>query len=182
MYIGLIGALIATRCGAATSADGTSLQRIYGTAFPKMSQLREWEKSQAKAKLRDHRILGKAQKLFMFHPSSPGSAFLLPHGTRIFNTMLQFLRNEYTKRGYEEVISPLLFKSNLWQTSGHLENYKEDMFFVKEGENCEEKEKDDGMGLKPMNCPAHCLIYKESKAHSYRDLPVRYADFTALHR
>ena len=101
---------------------------------------------------------------------------MLPHGTRVFNRLSNFIRDEYRRRGYEEVITPLIYKTQLWNTSGHLENYRDDMFMI------ESEDENEVFGLKPMNCPGHCLIFKESKVHSYRDLPVRMADFSALHR
>lgn len=109
----------------------------------------------------------------MFHPLSPGSAFFLPHGVRIYNKLLSLLQQEYTRRGYHEVITPNLYNMNLWERSGHAAHYKENMFLFEQHKET--------FGLKPMNCPGHCLIYA-SKTRSYRDLPLRLADFGALHR
>lgn len=122
---------------------------------------------------RDHRKIGREQELFFFHELSPGSCFFLPHGARIYNTLMDFIKQEYRKRGYTEVMSPNMFNVKLWQTSGHWENYKEDMFMF-------EVEKET-FGLKPMNCPGHCLMF-DVRERSYRELPLRFADFGVLHR
>ncbi|KAF1321098.1 Threonine-trna ligase, partial [Globisporangium splendens] len=208
-HTGLLSSFAITRCGASHWEDRELLQRVYGISFPNNTLLKEWQHLQEEAKKRDHRLIGKAQQLFMFHPLSPGSSFFLPHGTRIFNTLANFIREEYRKRGYDEVITPLIFKKDLWATSGHLKNYHEDMFMVTQGiadtsngavTHCHEhvhSETDadgahdhhhdsepeyDQFGLKPMNCPGHCILFREARKYSYRELPVRLADFSALHR
>lgn len=119
----------------ATVADSVNvaLQRVYGVAFPTADQLQEWERKQEEARRRDHRVVGRAQKLFMFHDASPGSCFFLPHGQRILNRLYDFMRDEYWKRGYQEVSTPLLYRPELWRTSGHLANYGENMFAVTPG-------------------------------------------------
>jgi threonyl-tRNA synthetase len=150
-----------------------SLQRIYGVSFPDKKQLDEHKKYLEEAAKRDHRKIGKEQDLFFFHELSPGSCFFLPHGTRIYNTLQAFLRDEYWKRGYEEVITPNMYNSKLWETSGHWQHYKDDMFTFEI-----EKEK---FALKPMNCPGHCLLFKH-RERSYREMPWRVADFGVLHR
>lgn len=150
-----------------------SLQRIYGISFPDGKQMTEYKKFLEEAAKRDHRRIGKDQELFFFHELSPGSAFWLPHGTRIYNTLVEFMRAEYRKRNYQEVISPNMYNSKLWQTSGHWDKYSENMFKLSV-----EKEE---FGLKPMNCPGHCLIFA-SRDRSYRELPIRMADFGVLHR
>lgn len=122
---------------------------------------------------RDHRKIGKEQELFFFHEMSPGSCFFLPHGTRIYNTLMEFLREEYWTRGYEEVMTPNMYNAKLWETSGHWQNYKDNMFTFDV-----EKEK---FGLKPMNCPGHCLLFAH-RERSYRELPWKVADFGVLHR
>jgi len=127
----------------------------------------------------DHRYIGKAQSLFMTHPYSPGSVFMLPHGTRIVHKLQEFLRSEYIKFGYQEVITPLIYKKGLWETSGHWQNYMDDMYMVQGGQK--ENDEEGLFGLKPMNCPGHCLIF-DSTPKSYRDLPIRLADFSPLHR
>ncbi|KAJ4295922.1 threonyl-tRNA synthetase [Collariella sp. IMI 366227] len=133
----------------------------------------------------DHRELGLQQELFMTSIYSPGSPILLPNGARIFNRLLDFLRKQYVRYGFQEVITPTIYKKALWAKSGHLENYADDMYTVtgtspsraEASEVGEEAE----YGLKPMNCPGHCLIFA-SQSRSYRDLPIRYADFSPLHR
>lgn len=146
----------------------------------------------------DHRKLGLQQELFITSIYSPGSPIFLPNGARIFNRLVDFLRKQYVRYGFEEVITPTIYKKSLWAKSGHLENYADDMYAVRGNtepppanhdgccgssqENLKPDEEEEGIyGLKPMNCPGHCLIFA-SKRHSYRDLPVRYADFSPLHR
>lgn len=154
-------------------ANNDSLQRIYGISFPDKKLMDAHLKFLAEASMRDHRKIGREQELFLFHEMSPGSCFWLPHGTRIYNKLIDLLRGEYTKRGYEEVITPNMYNSKLWETSGHWGNYKDNMFTF-------EVEKDT-FGLKPMNCPGHCLMFK-SRERSYRELPWRVADFGVIHR
>ncbi|KAI1097830.1 threonyl-tRNA synthetase [Jackrogersella minutella] len=155
------------------SQDNDSLQRIYGVSFPDKKKMAEHKKFLEEAAKRDHRKLGREQELFMFHELSPGSAFFLPHGTRIYNTLLVYLRDQYHKRDYQEVITPNIYNSELWKISGHWEYYQEDMFVMDL-----EKEK---WGLKPMNCPAHFLMFGHSPK-VYSQLPLRLADFGVLHR
>ncbi|KAG3116506.1 putative threonine--tRNA ligase 1, cytoplasmic [Phytophthora idaei] len=193
-HTGMLSSFEITRCGASHWEGKELLQRVYAISFPNNAQLKEWRHLQEEAKKRDHRLIGRAQQLFMFHPLSPGSSFFLPHGTRVFNTLADFIRGEYRRRGYDEVITPLIFKKELWETSGHLKNYHDDMFMVSQGiapdDACEGHDHDhahgeeeyDQFGLKPMNCPGHCLVFREAKKYSYRELPVRLADFSALHR
>ncbi|KAK4229122.1 mitochondrial putative threonine--tRNA ligase [Podospora fimiseda] len=133
----------------------------------------------------DHRDLGTQQELFTTSFYSPGSAIFLPNGARIFNRLVDFLRKQYVRHGFQEVITPTIYKKALWAKSGHLENYAEDMYTVtstspSRAEVTEAGEEDE-YGLKPMNCPGHCLIFA-SQLRSYRDLPIRYADFSPLHR
>jgi len=154
-------------------ASNDSLQRIYGVSFPDKKQLEEHKRLLEEAAKRDHRKIGKEQELFFFHELSPGSCFFLPHGARIYNTLVDYLRQEYWKRGYEEVITPNMYNAKLWETSGHWQNYKENMFTF-------EVEKDK-YGLKPMNCPGHCLLFGH-RERSYRELPWRVADFGVIHR
>jgi threonyl-tRNA synthetase len=149
------------------------LQRVYGIAFPDKSQLKQWLEFQEQAKQRDHRNLGTKQELFFFHNLSPGSAFWMPHGARIYNRLMDFIKEQYWIRGYEEVISPNIFNLKLWETSGHAAHYKDSMFvFDVEGQE---------WGMKPMNCPGHCLMFAH-RLRSYRELPLRIADFGVLHR
>lgn len=110
----------------------------------------------------------------------------MPHGAHIFNKLQSFIRAQYVKYGYEEVITPTIYKKSLWETSGHWDIYKEDMFEVTGRGQSEVRDEDvekEEYGLKPMNCPGHCLLFKhKSGSMSLRDLPVRYADFAPLHR
>ncbi|GLT50300.1 hypothetical protein SLA2020_237930 [Shorea laevis] len=150
-----------------------SLQRVYGISYPDQKRLKEYLKQLEEAKKYDHRLLGTKQELFFCHPLSPGSWFFLPHGTRIYNKLMEFIRNQYWERGYQEVKSPNMYNMNLWETSGHAANYRENMFLF-------EIEKQE-FGLKPMNCPGHCLMFQH-RVRSYRELPLRLADFGVLHR
>ncbi|XP_058785445.1 threonine--tRNA ligase, mitochondrial 1-like [Vicia villosa] len=125
------------------------------------------------AKEYDHRILGAKHELIVHHDWSPGSWFFLPRGARIYSKLLDFIRDQYRDRGYQEVISPNVFNKDLWVQSSHAECYKKDMFVL-------EIDKQE-FGLKPMNCPGHCLMYKH-KVRSYRELPLRFAEFGVLHR
>lgn len=154
-------------------ANNESLQRLYGISFPDKKLMDEHLKFLKEASERDHRKIGREQELFYFNEMSPGSAFWLPHGTRIYNTLVDMMRSEYRQRGYEEVITPNMYNTKLWETSGHWENYKENMFAF-------EVEKET-FGLKPMNCPGHCILFK-SRERSYRELPWRVADFGVIHR
>lgn len=154
-------------------ANNDSLQRVYGISFPDKKLMDEHLKFLKEASERDHRKIGKEQDLFFFNEMSPGAAFWLPHGTRIYNTLVDTMRSEYRQRGYEEVITPNMYNTKLWEQSGHWGNYKENMFaFDVEKET---------FGLKPMNCPGHCILFK-SRERSYRELPWRVADFGVLHR
>lgn len=154
-------------------AANDSLQRVYGISFPDKKLMTAHLEFLKEAAERDHRKIGKEQDLFLFNEMSPGLAFWLPHGTRIYNTLVDFMRSEYHKRGYEEVITPNMYNSKLWEVSGHWQNYKDDMFtFDVEKET---------FGLKPMNCPGHCVMFK-SRERSYRELPWRVADFGVIHR
>lgn len=150
-----------------------SLQRVYGISFETKKQLDEHIKIKKELEENDHRHIIEQQQLVHFNPLTPGCPFQLKHGTRIFNTLIDFMRNQYKYRGFTEVNTPNLFKNELWKVSGHYFKYKDDMFFVKSD--------DDDYGMKPMNCPSHCLIFR-STLRSYRDLPLRLADFGVLHR
>jgi threonyl-tRNA synthetase len=134
----------------------------------------------------DHRQLGIQQALFTTSIYSPGSPLFLPSGARIFNKLVAFLRTHYTYFGFDEVITPTIYKKSLWEKSGHWDNYAEDMFSATGRGASGTKERrqigeDEDYGLKPMNCPGHCLLYA-SKPRSFRELPIRYADFSPLHR
>ncbi|KAK0173722.1 hypothetical protein PV328_006875 [Microctonus aethiopoides] len=155
------------------NSNAESLQRVYGISFPQTKQLVEWETLQAEAAKRDHRKIGRDQELFFFHEFSPGSCFFQPRGAHIYNTLIELIRTEYKKRGYQEVITPNIFNSKLWQTSGHWEHYADNMYtFIDEKQT---------FALKPMNCPGHCMIFNV-RNRSWRELPLRMADFGVLHR
>ncbi|XP_050991639.1 threonine--tRNA ligase 1, cytoplasmic isoform X2 [Labeo rohita] len=154
-------------------SDMETLQRIYGISFPDSKMLKEWERFQEEAKNRDHRKIGKDQELFFFHDLSPGSCFFLPRGAYIYNTLTEFIREEYNRRGFQEVASPNIYNSKLWETSGHWQHYSENMFSF--------PVEQDVFALKPMNCPGHCLMFGH-RPRSWRELPLRLADFGVLHR
>lgn len=149
------------------------LQRVYATAFGDKKELEQHLLNLEEAKKRDHRKLGRELGLFMFHEWAPGSPFFTPKGTIIYTELQNLMRDMYRKYGYQEVITPQIFNSDLFKTSGHLANYKDDMYFVDVDKQT--------FGLKPMNCPSHCLLFGSTK-HSYRELPYRVADFGRLHR
>ncbi len=154
--------------------NGPMLQRIYGTVFPSKEELDAHLRMLEEAKKRDHRELGQKLDLFSFHDFSPGSPIFHPNGTIVYNQMINFIRELYIKYGYHEVMTPQIFDSKLYAQSGHLANFSDDMFNIPH-------EKDHFSCLKPMNCPGHCL-YFASKLFSYRELPMRLAEFTKLHR
>nr|XP_055065440.1 threonine--tRNA ligase 2, cytoplasmic-like isoform X1 [Misgurnus anguillicaudatus] len=155
------------------STEASGIMRMIGVAFPGERERDEWEREQEEAKKRDHRRIGKTQELFFFHDVSPGSCFFMPKGAHIYNTLTDFIKSEYRRRGFSEVVTPTLYSTSLWERSGHWEHYSENMFTV----TCEPHT----FALKPMNCPAHCVMY-EQRARSWRELPIRWADFGALHR
>jgi threonyl-tRNA synthetase len=154
-------------------SDRTMLTRIYGTAFFKRKQLEEHLENLEQARARDHRRIGPQLGLFTFTEASPGSAFWLPKGTAVFNALLARSREMSIERGYDEVKTPLLYDASLWETSGHWDKYQGNMFIT--------SAEDKPMGLKPMNCPGHAHLFKQFR-HSYRELPVRYAEPGLLHR
>lgn len=150
-----------------------SLQRLYGISFPDGKMMTEYKQFLLEAAKRDHRKIGKDQELFMFHELSPGSCFWLPHGTRIYNAVQDMIKAEYRKRGFTEVITPNMYNAKLWEVSGHWANYKDDMFTLPVDKET--------FALKPMNCPGHCLMFG-SRDRSYKELPMRFADFGVIHR
>jgi threonyl-tRNA synthetase len=159
------------------------LQRIYGTAFFDKKALDAHLARLEEVKKRDHRKLGPALGLFTFHEFAPGSAFWLPHGTTLYNTLVDAMRRLVGRSGYLEVKTPLLFNKKLWEQSGHWGVYKENMFLVFDKESDPALPVDErlNMSLKPMNCPSHYLIYRMGK-RSYRELPLRYFTVDVLHR
>jgi threonyl-tRNA synthetase len=151
------------------------LQRIYGIAFAKREELEAHLARLEAARARDHRRLGAELDLFQFHDWAPGSPFYLPKGLRLYNALVDYMRGLYRRYGYQEVMCPQVFSAELYKTSGHWENFQDDMFVVP-GED-----ETDVHGLKPMNCPGHCLVFR-SRKRSYRELPLRLAEFSRLHR
>ena len=152
----------------------TQLTRIYGTAFYSQADLDEHLHRLEEARARDHRVLGRQLDLFHFDEHSPGSPFWHPKGMVIFNTLEDIRRRENTRRGYSEVRTPLIYDKALWETSGHWDKFRENMFLIPAGE-------DQTYGIKPMNCPGHMLLFG-SALRSYRDLPIRYAEAAPLQR
>ncbi len=151
------------------------LTRIYGTAFYTEDDLREHLERLEEARRRDHRRLGRQLDLFHLQDASPGSPFWHPKGMVIWNALEDLRRRENAKRGYLEVKTPLLYDIDTYITSGHYENYRDNMFFV------EGHEHEKPLALKPMNCPGHMLLFG-GQLRSYRDLPLRYAESSTLHR
>ncbi|MCK5567600.1 MAG: threonine--tRNA ligase, partial [Actinomycetia bacterium] len=149
------------------------LVRIYGTSFFRREDLDDHLAKIEKAKQSDHRKIGKELDLFSFHDEAPGFPFFHPRGMIIRNLILDYWREEHLKEGYLEVSSPIILRDSLWRTSGHWDNYAENMYFVE----IDEKE----YAVKPMNCPGHILIYKNGQ-HSYRELPLKYAELGLVHR
>ena len=153
--------------------DAERLQRIYGISFPNEKMLKEWKHVQEEAAKRDHRKIGREQELFFFHELSPGSCFFLPKGAHIYNKLIEYIREEYMMQGYEEVVTPNIYSTKLWETSGHWHHYSENMFSF--------DIEDEKYALKPMNCPGHCLMF-DTRPRSWKELPIRMADFGVLHR
>ena len=149
------------------------LQRIYGTAWESQEALDAYLERVAEAERRDHRRLGRELDLFFFDPISPASPFFLPNGTNVLNELIGYVKELYGKYGYQEVMTPQIFNTELWKRSGHYDNYLDNMYMI----NVDERE----YGVKPMNCPAAAILYL-ANLHSYRELPIRYADFGRLHR
>jgi threonyl-tRNA synthetase len=166
------------------------LSRIYGTSFATKEALEEHLKMLELARTRDHRKLGREMGLFVFDPISPGSPFFLPKGAIIYNALVDYMRRLYRRYGFDEVITPQVFKNELWHTSGHWDNFRENMFLTTDHEGGSDNEEvldtspegwHTGYAFKPMNCPGHTFVYRAEK-RSYRDLPLRIADFGRLHR
>jgi threonyl-tRNA synthetase len=154
-------------------AQNQPMQRVYGTAFFSDADLQAYLHRIEEAKRRDHRKLGRELGLFMFHPWAPGAAFWLGKGTRLYNHLATYMREVLYPAGYTEVKTPLIFNKALWETSGHWQHYRQNMFLV--------ESEDEQMGVKAMNCPGHMLVFG-SEVRSYRDLPLRLHEQTPLHR
>lgn len=149
------------------------LQRIYGVAFPTKEELKEYLTLLEEAEKRDHRKLGKELKLFSIHEEAPGKPFWHPKGCFIFNKLIDFWREEHQRAGYVEIKTPIILSRSLWETSGHWQNYKENMYTTNiDGED---------FAIKPMNCPGGMIMYKED-VHSYKELPMRVGEIGLVHR
>ncbi|MBP7928002.1 threonine--tRNA ligase, partial [Patescibacteria group bacterium] len=150
------------------------LQRIYGTAFDSKEGLEQYLQHLETARKNEHKKLGVALELYMFHETAPGMAYWLPKGVTLYNELVEFWRKEHQLRGYKEIFSPLINKKELYEISGHWEHYLDDMFIADMGEN-------EIYCLKPMNCPNAMVVFG-SKSRSYRELPLRLGDTDCLHR
>ena len=149
------------------------LQRIYGTAFEKKSELDEYLHMMEEAEKRDHRKLGKQLGLFMLSDYGPGFPFFLPKGMIVRNLLIDYWREVHRRYGYQEVMTPMIMNRQLWETSGHWDHYKENMYFTKiDGED---------YAIKPMNCPGGMLVYA-NEPHSYKELPLRVGELGLVHR
>lgn len=154
-------------------SDKKMLQRIYGTSFPTQDELKDYLDKLEEAKKRDHRKIGKEMELFMVSEAGPGFPFFLPKGMIIRNQLQNFWKEIHWKAGYQEILTPLILNEELWKTSGHWDHYKDNMYFTEID--------DQEYAIKPMNCPGSILVYK-NKSHSYRELPIRYAEMGQVHR
>lgn len=154
-------------------SDRQMLQRLYGISFEKAKQLEEWKELQKEIERRDHRKIGREMDLFSFHEEGPGFPFFHPNGMILMNELLDWWRGVLDERGYGEIKTPLIMNEELWHRSGHWDHYKENMYFTKIDE--------EDYAIKPMNCPGSVLTYA-SNQHSYRDLPIRLAEFGQVHR
>lgn len=155
------------------SEKNKMLQRIYAISFPKQAQLDEHLYLLEEAQKRDHRKLGKELDLFSFHQEGAGFPFWHPQGMLLYNTIMDYSRNAHLKAGYQEVKTPIILNEELWHRSGHWDKYRENMYFTEIDEATH--------AVKPMNCPGHLLIYKNSP-HSYRELPLKFFEFGLVHR
>ena len=155
------------------SEKNKMLQRIYGTAFEKQADLDEYLHMLEEAAKRDHRKLGKELDLFSLHEEGPGFPFFHPNGMVIRNELINYWREVHRRYGYQEIKTPMIMNRKLWETSGHWDHYKENMYFTKID--------DEDYAVKPMNCPGGMLVYK-SHQHSYRDLPLRMGELGLVHR
>lgn len=155
--------------------SGPKLQRIYGTAFTSKKELKAHLHRLAEAKKRDHRRVGAELRLFHMDSIAPGSPFYLPKGMALYNGLVQFIRDLYPKYGYREIQTPQLLRSDVFKSSGHYDKFYDDMYWFEGSDEGEE------LGVKAMNCPGHCHLFSIEK-HSYRELPIRWAEFSRLHR
>lgn len=155
------------------SEKNKMLQRVYAYAYPDKKQLQEHINMIEEAKKRDHRKLGKELKLFMMSPEGPGFPFYLPKGMIVRNILIDYWRELHTEAGYKEIMTPIMLNRHLWETSGHWDHYKQNMFTSTIDE--------DTYAIKPMNCPGGVLVYK-SEPHSYKELPLRLGELGIVHR
>jgi len=156
------------------SEKNKMLTRIYGTAFETQEELDNFINMRLEAEKRNHKKLGKELELFMFHETAPGLAYFLPKGVKVYNELVNYWRDEHEKYNYQEIFSPLLNKKELYETSGHWEHYRENMFLSQTKE-------EETYALKPMNCPNAMVVFG-SKTRSYKELPLKLGDTDALHR
>lgn len=152
------------------------LQRIYGTCWETEEDLNKYLTQLEEAKKRDHRKIGQEMDLFSFHPEAPGMVFWHPKGKVIFDKLVEFSREKSKKYGFHEILTPNILNVNVWKTSGHWDHYKDAMYFAGGIDS-----KEQSYGIRPMGCPGSILIYK-TKTHSYKELPIRYAEFDTLVR
>ena len=163
-------------------ARNEPMQRIYGTAFFSEAELKSYLNQIEEAKKRDHRKLGRELGLFLFHPWAPGSTFWLAKGTILWNLLAHYMREVLLPAGYVEVKTPLVFNKALWETSGHWEHFRQNMFLIEHHDETGKDNPDaEQLALKAMNCPGHMLLFA-SEVRSYRELPIRYHEQTPLHR
>lgn len=163
-------------------SDRQMLQRIYGTAWFSKKDMKAYLTRLEEAEKRDHRKLGKELGIYMMDEmAGVGLPLYLPKGARIIRIMEEWLRKELYRRGYEEVITPHIYKADVWKTSGHYDFYHENMYFFNINEGSEEEPRPVEYGVKPMNCPGHVMLYRND-IHSYRDMPVRYFEFGTVYR
>ncbi|MDM8312821.1 MULTISPECIES: threonine--tRNA ligase [Clostridium] len=155
------------------NSDNKMLQRIYGTAFPKKKDLDEYIEKLEEAKKRDHRKIGKELKLFTVMEEGPGFPFFLPKGMILKNKIIEYWRELHKKYNYVEIETPIILNQSLWETSGHWDHYRDNMYTLKID--------DENYAIKPMNCPGGMLVYK-SETHSYKELPMRVAEMGRVHR
>ena len=163
-------------------AQNEQLQRLYGTAFFDKKDLKEYLVLLEEAEKRDHRKIGRELGIYMMdEEAGVGLPLYLPAGARIIRIMQEWLRKELYRRGYEEVITPHIYKADVWKTSGHYGYYKDNMYFFEINEGSDEEPRLSEYGVKPMNCPGHVILYKND-IHSYRELPIRYFEFGTVYR
>ena len=155
--------------------SGPKLQRIYGTAFANRKELKSHLARLEEAKKRDHRRVGVELGLFHMDAIAPGSPFYLPKGMALYNELVDFIQSLYPRYGYREILTPQLFRSEVFKTSGHYQKFYDDMYWFEGSDEGEE------LGVKGMNCPGHCHLFSTAK-RSYRELPIRWAEFSRLHR